>query len=1153
MSASKRILVHLLLILSGTASLIYEVLWVRVLQYSFGNTDLAVSTVLAVFMGGLALGAYVGGRIAERFERPVLVYGVLELIIALYALAVTPALYHMDFIYGLVGVDAGTGTLTLMRLATATVLLIIPTVCMGATLPVLTVPLVRLERTGEGVGLLYFVNTLGAVVGSALAGFVLIRFLGLNGSLYVGVVFGILVFFVALLLQRTVPGAVAARATSADGDGDAAAAEAKAEAQAAEAKQAAALSAHAGLDVLSPDVGGYLVLFAAGMCGYISLVNEVVWTRMLGFLLDGTVYGFSALLASFLMGIALGSLLISPFIDQSRDLWGLFGKVQILAAVGCVLTILMIPMVPSLADAFIGSGTAVEGGFALKVFIVFLIVLVPCLFFGAAFPICVTIASHYGGAVSSSMGSVYAANTVGSILGSISGGMILLSLTHDLNTILVLMVFLSLLLALSAGCASTVAQVKRAVTGPPGERLAIWRKGLGLVAMPMALLVVVGVVWPDVNIYRLVCTRYAVEDYDRSLGFKVARAEKQVEKMVFQAQGRVTVVTVHRLNDGGLRLRNNGLNEAYHGTSDPRYAEVIFYLGVLPYLLHPKPERALQIGLGGGGTAECLTKTDLKKLTVVELEKEVVTASRYIYKTLLGKGRHPFDDPRVESRVDDGRNALLRAARARPNHYDIIVSQPSHAWLSGVASLYTREHFGVVRRNLRKGGIFCQWINLFRMDEEGLRALMAAFTGAFPSVHVFQVDTNSLLLIGGDERLKLDPDTVKRHLKEKRLKSQAEMFSIDVYSVFRTYLFGKKTADALAKGHRPNSDRYPIIEMRLPWVLHNNTVDIRKLLKREKLAWGVSPEIFHKGKGWKRFLRGMAEDLIGEYDTDKWPLPRVRRFVDRAARELGTEGLMLQARLAQIEGATDRAEKLYLGAAAAGKHDALFMLGSIYLTLERYREAVKLCGQAYEKTKRADAHLCAAEGYYHRGELLEARTVLEAMLLRKEHDFAPAAQKWLGIIDYRQGRFELARKRLLAYLRLDSSDDEAPYYLGLLEAARGNHTKARERFAAAVANSRSLAEAASGQGKRYAKLNHQASAVTRFRAALRRQLDLTAAYKWMASALRRWGRYAEMDRTLELLGKHDSASASTFRMEFQTSASLSERLGTVLHSHRKKL
>jgi predicted membrane-bound spermidine synthase len=220
----------------------------------------------------------------------------------------------------------------------------------------------------------------------------------------------------------------------------------------------------------------------------------------------------------------------------------------------------------------------------------------------------------------------------------------------------------------------------------------------------------------------------------------------------------------------------------------------------------------------------------------VELEKEVVNASRFIYRSFNVK--HPYDDPRVTSRVDDGRNALLRSARSRPHSYDIIVSQPSHAWLSGVASLYTKEHFGIVRKNLRKGGIFCQWINLFRMDEVGMKALLASFTMAFPAVHVFQVDTNSLLLVGGDEHLKLDPAVVQRHLKEKSLKAQANLFSIDAYHLFRRYLFGGKTARALARGARPNSDRFPVIEMRLPWVLHNDTVNIKKVLKREKLPWG---------------------------------------------------------------------------------------------------------------------------------------------------------------------------------------------------------------------------------------------------------------------------------------------------------------------------
>jgi spermidine synthase len=1231
MSASKKLLVYLLFILSGSAGLVYQVIWVRVLQYSFGNTDLAVSTVIAVYMGGLALGAWGGGRVARRLRRPILAYGVLELAVAIYAIVVTPALYQMDFLYGLVSADAGVGTLTALRFVAATALLFLPTVCMGATLPVLTLPLVSMDRAGEGVGLLYFVNTLGAVLGSAVAGFALIRFLGLQTSLYIAAGIGAAVMLGAFLLQRGLPvrepdeprkvKAAAAHRREAEGAGSvgesaavagaaaegglssaaappaAAAAgtvagDAEVEAEAGPepagepeagpepagepeagpepagepepepapgrrpavlpgAPRPAAAPPPAGLDVLSPRAGVVAVMAFAALGGYVALVNEVVWTRILGFLLDGTVYGFSALLASFLLGIALGSLFISPFIDASRDLWGLLAKLQLMAALGCVFTILMIPLVPALVDAFLGSGTGVEGGFALKVCIVFLIILVPTLFFGASFPVCVTIAARYRGRIASSMGSVYAANTVGSILGSISGGIVLLMLVRNLNSILLGMVVLSLMLAFAAGGLSTWRHIQLVSTRGRGWRSLAWQKGIGLMAAPLAVLLLVAAFRPDVQLYRLVCTRYALEDYDRSLGFKVEKASKAVDRIIWKAQGRVTVVTVHRLSDGGLRLRNNGLNEAYHGTSEPRYAQVIWYLGVLPYMLHPKPERALQIGLGGGGTAECLTQTDLEKITVVELEPEVVRASKFIYRTL--KVKHPSEDERVSIETDDGRNALLRMARAEPHHYDLIVSQPSHAWLSGVASLYTKEHFGIVRQNLRKGGVFCQWINLFRMDQEGLAALLKAFTLAFPSAHVWQVDSNSLLLVGGDEHLRLDPAVVRRHLQEPRLRKRADQFGVDQYAVFRHYLFGRDTAVALSQGARPNSDRYPIIEMRLPWVLHNDTVKIKKLLQRRGLRWGVRPGIFHPGEGWEAFLEGMAGDLITEFDAGQLPLSRVRPFVREAAAKLGVEGLMLEARLARLEGDVAAAQQRYRKAARAGREEAWFQLGSLYLTLEQYPEAVKACGRAYEKTGRADAHLCVAEAYFHQGRLAEAEVVLEALFQRKEQEAAPASHKWMGILHYRRGRLNKARERLEAYVDITAGDDQAPYYLGLMAAQRGDHYQARQYFATAVANARAIAQTASDRGKGFAKRGHQRAAVARFREAVSRQRDLTPAYEWMATALRRWGRFAEMERTLEMFERHDPTGAATYRARFRDSADLSERLGLVLHAYQEDL
>jgi spermidine synthase len=306
MSPAKRLLVHILLILSGTASLVYEIIWTRVLQYTFGNTDLAVTTVLAVFMGGLALGGWLGGKYAARLRRPVLAYGVLEIVIALYAVTVTPLLYRLDFLYAIAGADPSAGLMMGLRFLVCALLLIVPTVCMGATLPILTVPLVKLDRAGEGVGLLYFVNTLGAVFGSAAAGFLLIRFFGLATSLYFAAGMGTLVLLGAVALDRV----LGPRSPDVAPPGEAETAPVAAEAS----------PPLGSLAVLSPGAGAATIMFMAGFCGFISLVNEVVWTRMLGFLLDGTVYGFAALLSSFLMGIALGSLFISPFIDGSRDL-----------------------------------------------------------------------------------------------------------------------------------------------------------------------------------------------------------------------------------------------------------------------------------------------------------------------------------------------------------------------------------------------------------------------------------------------------------------------------------------------------------------------------------------------------------------------------------------------------------------------------------------------------------------------------------------------------------------------------------------------------------------------------------------------------------------------------------------------------------------
>ncbi|MBU1239505.1 fused MFS/spermidine synthase [Myxococcota bacterium] len=829
------VIVTILLFFSGAAGLIYEVIWTRILHYTFGGTEMAAATVLATFMGGMALGGAIGGKYASRLRRPILAYGILEAVIALFGILFTPLLYKLDVIYLLTGPDPASWLLTGLRFLTGVVIMLIPTVAMGATLPILVHGFVEKEHAGKGIGILYFINTFGAVFGTFLAGFGLIPKLGLDSSVYVAVVIGLLVAGLSAFLQFRYKPVPSEDSVSKSGE-----------------REIVRFQ-----EDFSPRVRNLSYSFAltfAFVAGFISLSNEVLWFKLLGILLDGTIYGFSALLGSFLTGLALGSLWISTRLDKKKDLWGLYAKLQLFAAGGAILTILLIPIVPFLISGYISSGPKTPGiVFLVKIIMVFFAILVPTFFYGASFPVLAKLAGVQK-KTSQAVGNVYSLNTLGCILGSALMGMVLLPIMQNINMLLLAMVFLNIMVAFSATFLS----------GGPVPDKAMNTK-LKLFAAVGASLIFVMLLNPNVNVVRIVNSRYSIEDYSQSIGSRVKSLfgnAGESRKLVFEAEGAVTVVTVHQGSDGGYRLRNNGLNESYHAPNQPYYADEIFFLGALPYFIHPNAEKALLIGLGGGGTLDIMTQTGLKKVEVAELEPEVVTASRLMF----GDRKHPVDLDRVKLRLDDGRNALLRHSRARPHTYDLVVSQPSHPWLSGAANLYTVEHFRIVRRNLRKNGMLCQWVNLFRMNETGFKSLMGAFTKAFDNGYVFQVDDNSVFLIGINGDYKISTEVIKKHLAEPKMVELAKHYDISLNRILKMYFYDFESAKIMARGARTNSDHTPVIETILPWVGHNIMFSVERFLNKKKLPYGLTPNVIDPREDVSALGSDFLKYLIGKID-----------------------------------------------------------------------------------------------------------------------------------------------------------------------------------------------------------------------------------------------------------------------------------------------
>jgi spermidine synthase len=674
------VLLLLCFLLSGFAALVYQTAWAREFEFVFGTSEMAVVSVLAAYMGGLAAGSAVAGRLVPRVRRPVLWYGLLELGIAASALAVPWGIRGATWVQTqMVGgraapPDAGEVSAAAFYVATAFVVLLVPTGLMGATLPLLARHAVRHdEELGRRVGTLYATNTLGAVAGTVAAGFVLLPTLGLRWTVYVGAATNALVFLAAALVARR---------------------------------------AGPGLPAAGEQRGQpprfHWVLPVVAFSGAISFTYEVLWTRLIGQMVGGTIQGFATMLGSFLLGIAIGSAVAARLArDPARSAAGL-AIAQLGTAALSLLAFAGLDQVPELAKS-LGAGHA--GALAGNALIAALVLLPASLCIGAVFPFAVRLLARDETEAGPAAARVYVWNTLGSITGALASGYLLLPALRFEGTI-----------AVAAGANLLLALVVAGLARPVAKVVA------GLAAAGMALLLIVR---PE--------TPWTILRHTAML----QSASSWSGEVRYYAVGRSSTVLLFD-QPSGFRLTTNGLPESIVLRNDVGYGDVepATWLGMLPALLRPGLRAMLVIGLGGGITVESVPSS-VEEITVIELEDEVKGAHEWLAEELDSS---PLRDPRVRLVLNDARGALqLTDAR-----FGAIVSQPSHPWTAGASHLYTREFFSLVRRHLEPGGVFVQWIGLAFVDEALLRSMVATLLDVFPHVSIFEPTQGAVLFAASD-------------------------------------------------------------------------------------------------------------------------------------------------------------------------------------------------------------------------------------------------------------------------------------------------------------------------------------------------------------------------------------------------------------------
>ncbi len=731
------------LFFSGACALVYQVTWVRELRLIFGASTGASAAVLAVFMGGLGVGGvWLGKKIDASKTKPLVLYAHLELLIALSA-ALTPLMIFLakKIYFGIGGSSTlGSGGATVLRLLLATLVLAVPTVLMGGTMPAAARAASARTDTGRtAVATLYGVNTCGAVAGAVLANFVLLEVLGNLLTLLITCLINVLVGIVARAVGRdsefvhAVDGEAKGEgeAKSEDHDKDEGEGEAKDEGEAKSEGEGEGLTKTAGAKAAKAGEGVGLPMplwfppAAAGVSGFAFLLMELVWYRMLGPVLGGSSYTFGLILAAALLGIGIGGLLYAVAGRGRQASLNAFAITCALEALFIAIPYALGDRVAAVALLLRSLGTLGFLGHAATWSAVTAIVVVPAaVVSGYQFPLVIGLFGSGNKAVARHVGVAYAANTVGAIVGSLAGGFGLLP-------------FLT-----ATGCWRLVAYML-AATALVTFYLSIRakeRSSGSIVALSAALLAVflsasaIGptAAWRHTPIGAGRADAYAKPGATNSLlGYfnsqrrSIRWGVDGVESAVGLDTHMGTAFIVNGKSDGDARLD----------------ARTQVMGGLVGAALVPSPRRALVVGLGTGSTAGWLGAIpEMETVDVVELEPAIL----HVAKVCASANHDVLDNPKVHITIGDAREALLTSRGT----YDVIFSEPSNPYRAGIASLYTVEFYQAGRSRLSDDGVFVQWIQAYEIDGAAIRVALVTLSQVFPTVSVWQTEAGDLLLIG---------------------------------------------------------------------------------------------------------------------------------------------------------------------------------------------------------------------------------------------------------------------------------------------------------------------------------------------------------------------------------------------------------------------
>ena len=996
---------------SGFAGLVYEIAWTRLLTLHLGHTTAAVSTVTAAFMCGLGLGAALGGRLASRLSprRALRAYALLELAVAVSALSIAAILALLEPVFmWAYGEDGSSSMFSLVRIACAFAVLLVPSVALGATFPIaVRVAVASPTRLGGPTGRLYGANTAGAALGSMAAGFILIPVLGLRGTLLIGMVGSTASIALALSI---------ARSTHTDPVPVGAPAKTRVKGRGRRARNA---------DDSNADRAQYgLAAVVLALTGFATFVDEVVWTRVLAMIVGPSIFAFAATLTSFITGLALGSFAGAVVSDRSRR-----------TATALALTLVATAAASCVSLALVGSSLVefgpVSAGQAGVLGVPLSLLTIACgltfpiaLGLGVAFPLSLELAGSRDAIPARQLGILYAVNTVGAVIGALVAGFIAIP-AIGLRASLV-----AATVALLIGASALI------VRGAHSSR-----SRLTAIAMVSAVVVWMAAgrgwdrEWLAAGGYLY--SRFVPAGVDR-------RAALTAGSLLYYREGAAGTVSVRTLT-GHRSLSIDGKVDA----SDARDMLTQKLLAHLPLLLHPNPRQVAIVGLGSGITLASALVHPIAAVDVIEISPEVIEAS-----TQFGDvNRHALDDPRTHLVRGDGRTHLALTSR----RYDVVVSEPSNPWMAGVAALFTQEFFDTVRRRLAPGGIFCQWAHTYDISDADLRSIVATFRAVFPNGTMWLAGDGDLLLVGSV------PVAPKEEAKADQLESRLE--TIDTtwqrsgvpedlqrvavrgpHALLSLFVGGSAEMARYAAGAPVQTDDRMALEFSGPFAVFsgittNHAASLRALLDSrprppaiERALAGATAAQW-RDRGAMMFAAEAFDSAYRDYAT----------ALDQGASDKATvDGLVRAAGAARTEDDAERRLRQMIQWRPT-QSAARVALAQLLGARGRFDEAVAI---ATEATMLAPAEASPWEQlaslHADRGDAASLEQVAD--VLRRQ--FAQRAASWYFAASARFLRGDVggAAPLVRRAIELDSSYADAYNLLGAIQGTTGDIAAAREAF-----------------------------------------------------------------------------------------------------------